>query len=496
MILLPILGISIMYLYSNFISEIKLNKLNIFNKLKNINNNIYNYISLIISLLIFIISIIIYLNIELNINELQYYYSYIIPYSNNISLKLGIDGINIYFILLTTFIFPITILCDWNNNNININNSFKYYSLLLIIEFFLLLVFLVQDILLFYIFFEALLPPLFLLIGTYGSSNKIKASYYLILYTLFGSLFLLLGIIILIFITNTTDLILLKNYNIDINLQYIIFILIFIAFAIKTPLVPFHIWLNLAHSEAPLSGSIILASIILKLALYGFLKILLPITPLATIYFTPLVYVISIITIIWASVTTLRQIDLKRIIAYSSIAHVSVSILGLFSNNIIGLSGSILLGLAHGLVSPALFIIVGGIIYNRYHNRNILYYKGLITYYPLLSILFLLFSFANCGIPLTINFLGELFSFIGTFENNFITSTIGSISIVLSAAYSIWLWSRMSTGIFSTLLNNYYDINRLEFNILLPILFFTFFIGLFPNFIIKDLEYSLSSLII
>jgi len=258
-------------------------------------------------------------------------------------------------------------------------------------------------------------------------------------------------------------------------------------------------------------------SIILKLALYGFLRILIPLFPFASLYFLPIVFLIGVITIIWASLVTLRQIDTKRIIAYSSIGHVATSLLGCFSNSIIGLQGSLILGIAHGIVSPSLFILVGGVLYSRYHTRIINYYKGLINYMPIMSSFFLLFSLANSAIPLSINFIGEFLALAGLFSINPILTIFASLSIILSSAYSIYLYLRINTGKVSKYIstsfiikksypiNKFYsvekpylpkDLFRSEFYTLAPLLFFTFFLGIFPNFILHDIEFSLSYLLI
>lgn len=353
----------------------------------------------------------------------------------------------------------------------------------------------VIDLLIFYILFESILPPLFLLIGIYGSNRKILASYHIFLYTLFGSFFLLLALLSIYYLTGTTNFIFLNQFSIDLSFQKVLWLAIFFSIMIKTPLFPFHLWLPLAHSEAPLGGSVLLAGVILKLALYAILRILIPILPEATLYFTPFVYSICVITIIYASLTTLRQIDLKVIIAYSSISHMAVCILGVFSNNILGLDGSIFLGLAHGLVSPALFIIVGGILYDRYHTRILSYYRGLIQFMPILSLFFFLFTLANMGTPLTANFIGEFLCLSGAFQNSPLLTSFSSLSIVLSAAYSIYLFNRISGGVKSHYLSVVYDINRREFYILFPLLLLTIVLGIYPNFILSDLEYSLSNLI-
>jgi len=272
----------------------------------------------------------------------------------------------------------------------------------------------------------------------------------------------------------------------------------FISFAIKTPLFPFHIWLFRAHAEAPLAGSIILAAIILKLATYGFLRVLIPFFPEACHFFLPLVQTISVITIIYASLSTLRQTDTKQLVAMSSVAHMGVVVLGVFSNNLQGIEGGILLGIAHGLVSPALFICVGGIIYNRFHTRLIIYYKGLVNIMPLFTLLFFLFILFNTAIPLSLNYLGEFLSLAGVFQQSPLIAVLGASGIVLSAAYSIWVYVRISYGSFSnyfTLTNNMIDINKREFCILLPLLIVTVLGGILPYFILDYLNVSVLNII-
>ena len=271
---------------------------------------------------------------------------------------LGIDGLSIYFILLTTLIMPIAIISNWKS----IDNKVKYFLvIILLLEALLLLIFLVLDILMFYIFFESILAPLFILIGIFGSSAKIRASFYFFLYTFLGSLFMLLSIITMQSLIGCTDFNVLSKTNFLYITQVFIFIGIFIAFAVKTPTIYLNSWLLKAHVESPLSGSIILAAIVLKLSLYGIFRLILPLVPKAFLYYTYVVFLIGILTIIYASLSTLRSIDVKELIAYSSVSHAAVYLIGVFSNTIQGIEGGIALGLAHGFVSSGLFICAGGV---------------------------------------------------------------------------------------------------------------------------------------
>nr|QTK22352.1 NADH dehydrogenase subunit 4 [Pneumocystis canis] len=416
--------------------------------------------------------------------------------NNNLySITLVVDGISICFILLTTIIFPIALLSNW----VNLNNSsvaVKYYVILmLLIESLLLLVFTVSDLILFYVFFESILPPLFVLIGLYGSSQRIWASFHLFLYTLLGSLFMLLSFLVIYFITGTTDFFILKDISLDLATQKIIWMGIFLALAIKTPLIPLHLWLPLAHAESPLGGSIILAGIVLKLSIYGVLRIILPFLPEASIYFTPFVYTICVVTIIYASLTTLRQVDLKVIIAYSSIGHMAMCVIGAFSNNLQGLAGSLFLSLAHGLVSPALFICVGGILYDRTHSRIINYYRGLGSYMPLFSIIFFIFSLCNIAVPFSANFVGEFLIISGAFQRLPVLTVLACLSIVLSAAYGIWLYIRLIGGSYSPYLGVLEDLSKREFFLIVPLLFLTVILGVKPDIILSTVFSSLTAIL-
>lgn len=369
----------------------------------------------------------------------------------------------------------------------------------MLLESLLLAVFLVLDILLFYIFFESILPPLFILIGLFGSENKVRASYYLFLYTLLGSLFLLLSILKISSIMGTTDFDALSKSKLIYSTQLFLFIGIFIAFAVKTPTIFLNTWLLKAHVESPLSGSIILAAIVLKLSLYGIFRLILPLLPIAYFDYTYVVYLIGVITIIYASFSTLKTIDVKELIAYSSVSHAAVYLIGVFSNIIQGIEGGIVLGLAHGFVSSGLFICAGGILYDRSHTRLIGLYKGMAQLMPIFCILFFILSLGNCGVPLTLNFLGEFMSLYGVFERLPILGIFACSSIVFSAAYTIFMFNRIAFGgsftkiIFHIFYMN--DVSKREFFMLLTLVILTVVLGIYPAPILDGLHYSTSSLI-
>ena len=448
--------------------------------------------ALITSVINLFISLIVFILFNFSNNQFQFVQEY--HSINSFDFYLGLDGISIYFVILTTIIMPISLLSNWNSVSENVKS---YVIIILLLETLLLAVFMVLDILLFYIFFESILPPLFILIGMFGSSNRVRASFYLFLYTLLGSLFLLLSILAISSIMGTTDFDALYKTNFNFITQLILFTGIFIAFAVKTPTIFLNTWLLKAHVESPLAGSIILAAIVLKLSLYGILRLILPLLPKAYFFFTPIVYVVGVITIIYASFSTLRTIDIKELIAYSSVSHAAVYLLGVFSNSIQGIEGGIILGLAHGLVSSGLFICAGGILYDRSSTRLISFYRGIAQVMPLFSTLFFILCLGNAGTPLSLNFIGEFLSLYGTFERSPILGALASSSIVFSAAYTIYMFNRIAfAGSFSKFFKfNIPDLNKREFTILFTLVVFTVLLGIYPVPILDGLHYYMSSLV-
>jgi NADH-ubiquinone oxidoreductase chain 4 len=440
----------------------------------------------------FIISLIVFMIFNFSNNQFQFVQEY--HKISYFDFYLGVDGVSIYFILLTTIIMPIALLSNWTSITENVKS---YVIIILLLETLLLAVFLVLDILLFYIFFESILPPLFILIGLFGSSNRVRASFYLFLYTLLGSLFLLLSILAMSSIMGTTDFDALYKTNFNFLTQIFLFCGIFIAFAVKMPTIFLNTWLLKAHVESPLGGSIILAGIVLKLALYGIIRLILPLLPKAYIYFSSFIYMVGVITIIYASLSTLRTIDVKELIAYSSVSHAAVYLLGVFSNTIQGIEGSIILGLAHGFVSSGLFICAGGILYDRSSTRLITFYRGVTQIMPIFSILFFVLCLGNAGTPLSLNFIGEFMSLYGTFEKSPILGILASSSIVFSAAYTIYMFNRIAfAGSLSKLFKfNVPDLNKREFITLFTLVLFTVVLGIYPAPILDGLHYSVSYLI-
>ena len=412
----------------------------------------------------------------------------------NIQYSLGIDGLSLFFVVLSTFLIPFCILISWTSIIYRLK---EYFLLFFIIEWLLINVFCVLDIFLFYIFFEAILLPMFLVIGIWGSrTERVQASYQFFFYTLVGSLFMLLGILCIYSYTGSTDYYVLINIDFSENRQLFLWLSFFASFAVKIPMFPVHIWLPQAHVEAPTAGSVLLAGILLKLGGYGFLRFSIPMFPYASRFFMPLVFTLSILAIIYASLTTIRHIDLKRIIAYSSVAHMNYVTLGIFSFNIQGVEGSILLMLSHGLVSSALFLIVG-MLYDRFKTRVIRYFSGLTQLMPLFSIFFLFLTFSNISFPGTSGFIGEMLILMGIFNGNIFSTIIATLGTILGAVYSIWLYNRIFFGqLDCSLIKRYSDMNRREFFILLPFIVLIVIMGIYPSAFLNAMHLSVTNLLV
>lgn len=448
-------------------------------------------IALSVSLINLIISIFLWVQFDSNTSDYQFVYEF--SKLSFCHFNIGIDSISLYFVLVTTFLTPIAML---SNHDSITKNTKLFFASLLLLETLQIAFFVVLDLFLFYIFFESILPVLFVLILTYGSGeNRFRAAFYFFLYTLAGSLPMLLAILQIYSNVGSTDFMILSLTEISLSSQKLLWLGIFIAFAVKTPLFPVHGWLPLAHVEAPLACSILLAGTVLKLSTYGILRVLINFLPDASNYFSPLVQTLAIITLVYASFSTIVQQDIKGLVAYSSICHMAIVTLGLFSNSIIGIEGAILLAIGHSFVSPALFICVGGILYERFHTRNISYYRGIVLTMPVFTILFFIFTLANTGIPLSLNFLGEQLSLMGFWDRNPVVAAIGALGIVLSACYSIFLYNRISYGAYSPHLKSVRDITRREYNLLISLLIPTILLGVFPNVILDTLHLSVSTLL-
>lgn len=448
-------------------------------------------ISLATSLLVFFLSLFLWIFFDSSTSQFQFVQSF--PWMSNLDLRFGVDGISLFLILLTTFLIPLCILTSWESIQQHVK---EYMICFLVLESILIAVFTVLDLVLFYVFFEAVLIPMFLLIGVWGSrERKIYAAYMLFLYTLFGSLLMLLAILMIYFQTGTTDLQILMSSSFSEERQMILWLAFFASFAVKIPMVPFHIWLPEAHVEAPTAGSVLLAGILLKLGGYGFLRFSLPLFPVASAYFTPLIFTMSVVAILYTSLTTLRQTDLKRIIAYSSVAHMNFVTLGIFSGNLQGIEGSILLMLSHGIVSSALFLCIG-VLYDRHKTRMLKYYSGLVQVMPVFGILFLLFTMANLSLPGTSSFVGEFLVLMGAFQSNPTVTFFATTGIIFGAAYSLWLYNRVAFGNLKTeFIHHFSDVNRREFAVFVPFVFLALLMGIYSDPFLDPMHVSVAHLI-
>lgn len=412
---------------------------------------------------------------------------------SNINLNLGVDGISLFFLLLSTFLVPICILASWYS----INKHLKEFMILFsILNFLLINVFCCIDLLIFYIFFESVLIPMFLMIGVWGSrERKTLAAFYFFIYTLIGSIIMVLSILYIFNQTGTTDYEIILTFSFSLVEQKFIWVSMFLAFASKIPMLPLHLWLPEAHVEAPTSGSVILAGILLKLGSYGFIRYLLPICPTASMFFSPFVYSLVTIGTIYSSFTAIRQTDFKRVIAYTSIAHMNFVVLGIFSFNNIGLEGAIFQSLSHGFIASGLFLIIG-IIYERFRTRVVYYLGGLTITMPLFSIFFLFFSLANIGFPGTSSFVGEFLLLIGAFKINCFITIINAFSMVISAVYALFLFNRICYGNLKTqYINIFLDLNYREFLILLPLVICSLVSGVYSDIFLNSIHVSVNYLI-
>ncbi len=449
------------------------------------------YLSLFISIANFILSIYLWYIFDKNSVEFQFVENreWLLGF---VDYKVGIDGISILFIILTTFITPICII----SVNATIKKRLKDFLIaILLMETFMIGVFCSLDLIVFYLFFEAGLIPMFLIIGIWGGERRVYSAFKFFLYTLLGSVLMLIAIISIYWITGTTDVEKLYEIGIDSNYQNLLWLAFFSSFAVKTPMWPVHTWLPDAHVEAPTAGSVLLAAILLKMAGYGFIRFSLGLFPLASDYFVPLIYFLSLVAIIYTSLVALMQEDMKKLIAYSSVAHMGFVTLGIFTMTQQGIEGSIFQMISHGLVSAALFLCVG-VVYERHHTRIINKYGGLVQIMPKYAIVFMVFTLGALGLPGTSGFVGEFLILMGTFKKSFLVATIASLGVILGAAYMLWLYKRI---IFGEIINNeiksMIDLKKFEililFSLVIPIIFF----GFYPEPLINSIEVSVGNLL-
>jgi NADH-quinone oxidoreductase subunit M len=406
--------------------------------------------------------------------------------------KLGVDGISMPFVLLTTFLMPFCIAASWNSIETRVR---EYFIAFLVLETLMIGVFAALDLVLFYVFFEGGLIPMFLIIGIWGGKRRIYASFKFFLYTLAGSLLMLLAIFALYGVAGTTDIVTLLKTAFPVGMQKYLWLAFFASFAVKMPMWPVHTWLPDAHVEAPTAGSVILAGILLKMGGYGFLRFSLPMFPDASHYFAPLVYTLSIIAIIYTSLVALVQEDMKKLIAYSSVAHMGFVTMGIFAFNQQGVQGAVFQMVSHGLVSGALFLCVG-VIYDRMHTREIAAYGGLVNRMPLYAVALMVFTMANVGLPGTSGFVGEFLTLIGAFNANSWVALFATTGVILSAAYALYLYRRVIFGVLDKpSLKSIQDLSMREVALLAPLLILTIYYGVQPGPILDACNASVSLLV-
>jgi len=458
---------------------------------KSNNNLTIKYLALFVSFANFILSLYLWYLFDTTTSEFQFLEerSWIKGFIN---YKVGVDGISILFIILTTFITP---LCVVSVNDTIKNRLKDFLVAILIMESLMIGVFCSLDLVVFYLFFEGGLIPMFLIIGIWGGEKRVYSAFKFFLYTLLGSVLMLVAIISIYWMTGTTDVTYLYNIGIDAKYQNLLWLAFFSSFAVKTPMWPVHTWLPDAHVEAPTAGSVLLAAILLKMAGYGFIRFSLGLFPIASEYFIPLVYFLSLVAIIYTSLVALMQEDMKKLIAYSSVAHMGFVTLGIFTVTQQGLEGSIYQMISHGLVSAALFLSVG-VLYERMHTRLIKNYGGLVSIIPKYAIIFMIFTLGAVGLPGTSGFVGEFLILMGAFKKSFLVATIASLGVILAAAYMLWLYKRIIFGIvINEKLKKLKDLSKTELFILSSLAFPIIFFGFYPEPLLNTTEVSIKDLI-
>ena len=455
------------------------------------NYNSAKYISLFITFANFILSLYLWYAFDKNYNGFEFVEERI-WLEGFINYKVGIDGISILFIVLTTFISSLCII----SVNSTIKHKLKDFLIaILFMETMMIGVFCSLDLIIFYLFFEAGLIPMFLIIGIWGGERRVYSAFKFFLYTLLGSVLMLVAIISIYWITGTTDVIKLYQIGIDVKYQNLLWLAFFSSFAVKTPMWPVHTWLPDAHVEAPTAGSVLLAAILLKMAGYGFIRFSLGLFPIASEYFVPLVFGLSLVAIIYTSLIALMQEDMKKLIAYSSVAHMGFVTLGIFTMTPQGIEGSIFQMISHGIISAALFLSVG-VVYDRMHTREIGKYGGLVSVMPRYAIVLMVFTLGSLGLPGTTGFIGEFLILLGTFKVNVLVATIASLGVILGAAYMLWLYKRVVFGeIINPEINTLLDLNRSEIVILYLLAFVSILFGFYPDPLLSTTSSSVEGLI-
>ena len=450
------------------------------------------YIALWTSVPTFLISLLIWVKFDPSTANFQMTESVEWIEGTNFGYRMGVYGISIFFVLLSTLLTPICILASWEA----IENRVREYMIaFLILETMMVGMFCALDILVFYIFFEGVLIPMFIIIGVWGGARRVYASFKFFLYTLLGSVLMLVAILVMYFMAGTTDVVVLSKFTFPSNFQTWLWLAFFASFAVKVPMWPVHTWLPDAHVEAPTAGSVILAGVLLKMGGYGFLRFSIPMFPEASEFFSPLVFTLSVVAIIYTSLVALAQDDLKKLIAYSSVAHMGFVTIGIFTLNSQGLEGAIFQMLSHGIVSGALFLCVG-VIYDRMHTREIAAYGGLVNRMPKYALVFMVFTMASVGLPATSGFVGEFLVLLGAFYYNTWLAVFAATGVVLGAAYMLYVYRRIIFGkLDKENLMSIKDLSYREIIVFAPLILLVFWMGVYPSPFLDVMSVSVENLI-
>ena len=450
------------------------------------------YIALWTSVPTFLISLLIWVKFDPSTANFQMMESIEWIEGTNIGYRMGVDGISMFFVLLSTLLTPICILASWEAIEHRVR---EYMVAFLILETMMVGMFCALDILVFYIFFEGVLIPMFIIIGVWGGARRVYASFKFFLYTLLGSVLMLVAILVMYFMAGTTDIVALSKFTFASDIQLWLWLAFFASFAVKVPMWPVHTWLPDAHVEAPTAGSVILAGVLLKMGGYGFLRFSIPMFPEASEFFSPLVFALSVVAIIYTSLVALAQDDLKKLIAYSSVAHMGFVTIGIFTLNSQGLEGAIFQMLSHGIVSGALFLCVG-VIYDRMHTREIAAYGGLVNRMPKYALVFMVFTMASVGLPATSGFVGEFLVLLGAFYYNTWLAVFATTGVVLGAAYMLYVYRRIIFGkLEKENLMSISDLSYREIIIFVPLVLLVFWMGVYPAPFLDVMSVSVDNLI-
>ncbi|MBS9476280.1 NADH-quinone oxidoreductase subunit M [Ancylobacter radicis] len=449
------------------------------------------WVALWATLVTFVISLLLLVGFDVGGTEFQFVEN--TPWLGEIAnYRMGVDGISLPFVLLTTLLMPMCILASWESIKVRVK---EYMICFLLLETLMIGTFSSLDLLQFYIFFEGGLIPMFLIIGIWGGKRRIYATFKFFLYTLAGSVLMMLAIMAMYWQAGTTDIAALLKFDFPAGMQTWLWLAFFASFAVKMPMWPVHTWLPDAHVEAPTAGSVILAGILLKMGGYGFLRFSLPMFPEASAYFAPFVFTLSVIAIIYTSLVALVQEDIKKLIAYSSIAHMGYVTMGIFTLTQEGIQGAVFQMVSHGFVSGALFLCVG-VVYDRMHTREIAAYGGLVHRMPIYATVFMIFTMANVGLPGTSGFIGEFLTLLAAFGRNSWVALFATTGVILSAAYALWLYRRVIFGpLEKDSLKGILDLNGREMVSLVPLLFFTILFGVWPQPILDACNVAVGAIV-